>query len=119
MEANFGQFIPVPDYKTFKGFVFCYTNINYSPLGKIISLLYKPSPVYIQFKLDDGSVTDEFRLIPDNARNGLFVSEYAENIDDLSHNFQDKGISVNGGLEMPNYGGIKVLKPINTCLFFS
>jgi hypothetical protein len=26
---------------------------------------------------------------------------------------------VNGGLEMPNYGGIKVLKPINTCLFFS
>jgi hypothetical protein len=26
---------------------------------------------------------------------------------------------VNGGLEMPNYDGIKVLKPINTCLFFS
>ncbi len=28
-------------------------------------------------------------------------------------------IVVNGGLEMPNYGGIEVLKPINTCLFFS
>jgi hypothetical protein len=27
--------------------------------------------------------------------------------------------SVNGGLEMPNYGGIKVLEPINTCPFFS
>ena len=32
---------------------------------------------------------------------------------------QKDGFTVNGGLEMPNYGGIKVLKPINTCLFFS
>ncbi len=38
---------------------------------------------------------------------------------DLNDIARCTSLSVNGGLEMPNYGGIEVLKPINTCLFFS
>jgi hypothetical protein len=82
IDTKFGTYIPVPKYSG--GFVFGHIELSQSLLGTIVGALYKPSPIYIQFKFIDGSNSSKFRLISDDSKNGLFLSEYIENIDDLS-----------------------------------
>lgn len=88
--SKFGAFIPVPKYN--KGFVFGHLSISHSLLGKSLTVLYKSSPIYIRFKFIEGGVSERFRLIPDNAKNGLFLSEYVESTNDLSSVLQGKMI---------------------------
>jgi len=93
IESKFGAFIPVPEWN--KGFVFGHLEISDSLLGRMISIVYKPSQIYIQFKFIDGTTSRKFRFIPDNAKNGLFLSQYMETLDDLSLLFKGKIIKDN------------------------
>jgi len=88
VNSKFNTSIPVPKYD--KGFVFGKIELHYSLWGKIISLLYKPSFVYIQFKFSDGRISRKFRFIPNNAQNGIFLSEYIQSADDLALLFKGK-----------------------------
>lgn len=93
IETKFRTYIPVPKYRG--GLIFGHIELNQSLMGKIIGALYKPDPIYIQFKLRDGTITNKFRFIPENSKNGLFLSEYIENIDDLSLLFKGNLIRYN------------------------
>ncbi|KJR41877.1 transmembrane protein [Candidatus Magnetoovum chiemensis] len=70
-------------------------NIEYNTYGKLLKLLYKPAPVYIQFATHVAASNDRaakvskpYRLIVSNARNGIYLSNYVTSIDDLYKTFQ-------------------------------
>lgn len=53
-------------------------DINYSLLGKVVRLAYKPFPVVIEFTLGDGSIR-EHRVIVPTLKNGVLVNPFIEN----------------------------------------
>jgi hypothetical protein len=84
-QAGMGQFIEVPQ---FDGAVFGRIYVNYSIYGMAMDLLYKPSNLYIQFRLTNGSYTQKYRFIPAQAVDGVFLSKYIQNNDDIASVFQ-------------------------------
>jgi hypothetical protein len=80
VNAEMGKNITVPQ---FDGYVFGYVNCDYSHAGRIKSLIFKPSPLYIRFILNDSSITNYYRFIPDPAKNGILLSAYAMNINSM------------------------------------
>lgn len=86
IKSEIGQAIPIPEYE--EGYVFGYIELDYSFVGKIMKIIYKPSPVYIQFKFKGDRYSQKFRFIPDTAKNGVFLSQYVGNLDDLAPIFQ-------------------------------
>jgi len=81
-KGELGSFIPVPRFES--GYLFGNVTVSYSILGAIRSALYKPSPLYMQFKFTDGRYSQRFRFIESTAGNGLFLSQYVGSLDDLS-----------------------------------
>ncbi len=51
-------------------------------IGRLITLLYKPSPLFLTLTLADGS-RRSFRLVSGMARSGFLVSPLVENVDDF------------------------------------
>jgi len=91
IKAKIGQIIQIPKYNN--GFVFGYIELNYSLLGKIMRILYKPSTAYVQFRFkfkDTTYYSKKFRFIPDVAKNGVLLSQYVGNINDLKRIFSGK-----------------------------
>jgi hypothetical protein len=86
VNGKIGEVIQVPQVSD--GYVFGYVDLDYSTLGRLMKIVYKPSAAYIQFKFKDGSQSPKFRLIPDIARNGILVSQYVSDASDLSQIFQ-------------------------------
>lgn len=86
INSSMGSIISVPKYS--EGYVFGYIDVEYSFIGKIMKFLYKPSTCFIQFKLRDNSYSQEFKFIPSTAKNGVFLSQFIINQDDLSLIFQ-------------------------------
>jgi len=80
--TNFGKKINIPN---FDGFVFGYLDIKSSLYGKILSVIYKPSLVYVEFILNNSTNNESHKYIlnPNNARNGILVSKYVGNMKDL------------------------------------
>ena len=80
-EAKIGEIAEVPNYN---GYIFGYFTFDYNLFGKVVKMIYKPPPAKIKFVLKDGEITQEFRFIPGTAKNGLFLSQYADNNEEIS-----------------------------------
>jgi hypothetical protein len=91
LNSPMGSIISIPKYN--EGYVFGYIDVEYSFIGKIIKLFYKSSPCSIQFKFSDNLYSKEFRFIPDVAKNGVFLSQFILNQEDLSFIFQGQCIN--------------------------
>jgi hypothetical protein len=78
--ANMGGFISLPQTNDS---LYARISINYSFLGSFENIIYKPAPVFMSFQLSNGSVTNPYRFIPGNAEDGLYVSEYVDNLKSL------------------------------------
>jgi hypothetical protein len=74
----------------FNGEIFGDIDIRYSTLGDILKILYKPAPVYIRFHLINGETSQSYRLIPDTAKDGLFLSQYIPDQNMVPDLFQGK-----------------------------
>jgi hypothetical protein len=80
-DGEMGRPIPVPASN--QGYLFGKINIRHSLYGNVLMTLYKPEPVWLQFILSDGSLSQKHRLIPGTASEGLFLSSYVESTGDL------------------------------------
>lgn len=83
--VKMGEPIGIPEYN---GEVFGHIDVQYTLLGNLMKSIYKPEPVYVQFQLKDGITSQWYRFIPDNAVNGLFLSQYVGDADTLAWIFQ-------------------------------
>lgn len=83
--VKMGEPIGIPNYN---GEVFGHIDVQYTLLGSLMKSIYKPEPVYVQFQLKDGTTSQWYRFIPDNAANGLFLSQYVGDTDTLAWIFQ-------------------------------
>lgn len=88
MRAKIGESIKIPKYNS--GYEFAYVDLKFSPLGKFMNIVYKPSLAHIRFKLSDQTYSDEFRFIPMVSNDGIFVSQYVSNVYDLQSIFAGK-----------------------------
>jgi hypothetical protein len=79
--CNLGEPVSVPEYP---GEIFGAIHIRYSPVGALLTTLYKPEPLYIRFMVKNGMVSERYRFIPDNAENGIFLSEFVGDSDTFS-----------------------------------
>jgi hypothetical protein len=77
---HFNEEIPIDSHIPIVGKI----HINLTPSGLIKGLLYKPSQVYVQFKLQDDYFTPKYRIIPDVLKNGVILSPYVSNLNDFS-----------------------------------
>ncbi len=78
--SKIGEEIVMP--KGVNGYLFARIYMNYNLLGKTARLLYKPPHAYIQFATE-GIFTKKYRFIPSTARNGIFLSQYIADQNDL------------------------------------
>lgn len=85
--AAFDNKIDVP---RFNGLLFGYIHINYTIYGNVMNYIYKPSLVYIKFNLEGNLTSPKYVLIPSTAENGIFLSKFAANRDDLATIFKKK-----------------------------
>jgi hypothetical protein len=83
--ANMGQSILIPQTNDS---LYARVSINYSFLGSVANILYKPADVYVSFQLSNGSLTNPYRFIPGNAEDGVYVSEYVDSFNSLTRLFQ-------------------------------
>jgi hypothetical protein len=81
-EAYLGEIVPVP--AALEGHLFAEVRMEYSWIGKVMRWLYKPSQASIRLATSGGVNSKEFRFIPENAKNGLFISQYVGNTGELS-----------------------------------
>jgi hypothetical protein len=70
--TELGKKVSVPRSKD--GWVFARIHLDYSWLGEVARVVYKPPPIYI--RLLSRGMSLRYRLVPSTARNGLFVSRY-------------------------------------------
>lgn len=95
-----GQPIKIPQYKS--GSVFGHIELKYSTFGKIMKTFYKPALAHIRFKFSNSTYSRDYRFIPGVSMNGVFLSRYVGNLEDLesvfsgnmSHNIEEIIISV-------------------------
>ncbi len=80
--------IKIPQYDA--GYVFAHIDLKFSPFGKFMNIIFKPSQAHIMFKFSDDTFSKEFRFIPGASIDGVFVSQYVENIHDLESIFSGK-----------------------------
>jgi|GEM_PF-3094653 len=72
VDASLGEDVAVP--RSTSGYVFARIHVDYSWLGRLIRIVYKPPPVFIRLSSRDMAI--KYRLVPSTAKNGLFVSRY-------------------------------------------
>jgi hypothetical protein len=79
-DTELGKSISVP--KTKGGYLYAKIYMEYNLLGKIANLVYKSPNVYIGLITVDGN-RFLYRFIFSTARNGIFLSQYVSNVEDL------------------------------------
>jgi hypothetical protein len=72
VESSLGEEVAVP--RSTSGYVFARVHVDYSWLGRLVRVIYKPPPVFIRLSSSDMAI--KYRLVPSTAKNGLFVSRY-------------------------------------------
>jgi len=87
-ETRLGEPVKVPDYNS--GYVFAKIELEYNPWGKLIKLIYKPVLANVIFKFSDSTYSESFRLIPNVIKNGVFISQYIHDTNDLALIFSNK-----------------------------
>jgi len=88
--AKMGVPIKIPSYN---GQIFGNVTIKYSLLGDLMNIIYKPAPVYVSFQLKNGFHSPKYRLIPNIASDGLYLSQYVSDTDTLAWIFQGHQIN--------------------------
>ncbi len=83
--GRLGTALPVPEYA---GEVYGTVHLPYTPGGALLTILYKPEPLYIRFLLKNGMISERYRFIPGTAENGIFLSQFVGDIDTLSWIFE-------------------------------
>jgi hypothetical protein len=83
-EYLLNETIQIPNVRD--GHVFAFLEIEPTILGKLLGFLYKSKPLYVEMALADGPAKTH-RFIRDTGKNGLFVSVYVQDLDDLSSVF--------------------------------
>lgn len=81
--ASIGDTIEVPEH--IGGYLFSKIRLDYSFIGKVMGLFYKPSEAYITLTSNispDGLISNKFKWIQGNADNGIFLSQYVEEVND-------------------------------------
>ncbi|HET6846971.1 MAG TPA: hypothetical protein VFH29_09050, partial [Anaerolineales bacterium] len=78
--ARLGEEIRIP--RAPGAHVFMTADVQLTPLGKLMTLVYKPSQLTVQIKLQGRDAVD-FRLIRSTAANGLFVSNHIGTLGEL------------------------------------
>jgi len=58
--------------------------LEFSPLGKVLNTIYKPSQAHIIFKFTDSTYSGEYRFIHGATSDGVFVSQYVDGINEFS-----------------------------------
>jgi hypothetical protein len=77
INAKLGQPVNVP--KFYNGYEFAKVTINYSLFGKFMNIIYKDSPIYIKF-MTNSFISPKYRFIQNVGIDGIFISEYVQNI---------------------------------------
>ncbi len=91
VEAKIGEEIPIPQAD---GYLFARVGIEYSLPGKLATIFYKGDEMRVYLATDDEIF--EHRFIPSTAENGVFLSRYVANEQDLFDVFNGKaGKSIN------------------------
>lgn len=85
IEMELGQPIKIPEYND--GYVFGQIQLEYSSFGRLMKFFYKPAFAHIRFQFSDSLNSKSYRFIPGNSMNGVFLSQYVENVDDLASIF--------------------------------
>ena len=80
-----GKPIKIPEYND--GYVFGQIHLEYSTFGRLMKFFYKPAFAHIRFQFFDSSYSNSFRFIPGVSMNGVFLSQYVENVNDLASIF--------------------------------
>ena len=82
--GKFGKIIPLPQSKSKGRPLFAKIHVEYNLLGFVSKLLYKPPDIYLVF-LNNEEIIDKslYRFLFSNAMDGLLVSRYVENQNDL------------------------------------
>ena len=77
INAKLGQPVNVPKFPN--GYEFAKVTINYSLFGKFMNIIYKDSPIYIKF-MTNSFISPKYRFIQNVGIDGIFISEYVQNI---------------------------------------
>jgi hypothetical protein len=88
VEVNIGDSIKIPKYE--KGYLFANVDLKFNSLGKLMYTAYKPAQAHIVFKFSDSTYSKEFRFIPDISNQGIFLSQYISNLEDIKSIFSDE-----------------------------
>ncbi|MGB4235562.1 MAG: hypothetical protein WBJ52_05800 [Methanoregulaceae archaeon] len=83
--GKLGEAVRIPEYY---GQLYGHIDIQHSMFGNIMATLYKPKPLFIKFRMKNGETSPEYRFIPGNAKDGLFLTQYVPDIDTLAWIFQ-------------------------------
>ena len=83
--CKFNEFVAVP--KSENSLIFSSIKLRKNLVSKIRSLFWKDNTVWIQFLLNDNSLTEIYRFNYSNSQNGCLISEYIQNINDLKNLF--------------------------------
>jgi hypothetical protein len=89
IDARIGESIPVP--KIDEGLIFAKIYMDYNLAGNIMNIFYKVP--YATIKLKSGEKEYNHRFIFSNARNGIFLSQYITNVDELKQIWTDKPLN--------------------------
>jgi hypothetical protein len=79
--VKMGDPVKIPSYN---GEIFANVTIKYSLMGDLMKIIRKPAPIYISFQLKNGFNSPKYRLIPDTAADGLYLSQYVSNSDTIA-----------------------------------
>ena len=71
-------------------YLFGNITLSKSLIGQLFEIGYKTSPAYTQFILEDGNVSPKYRIILDTAKDGVYLSQFAENTHDSSFILQEQ-----------------------------
>jgi hypothetical protein len=85
IEANIGKPIQIP--KT-NGYLFANIRIENSLLGKAAAIVYRGEPMYVILVTDKGQ--SGYRFVPSTAQNGIFISSYIYDNQDLLNVFNGR-----------------------------
>ena len=88
VRTRLAQPVAVPSFD--QGTLFAEVEIEYTLLGRLLKLVYRPSDLYVRFELGDGEMSRYYRYVPAVGPGGILVSDYVENADELEALFQGR-----------------------------
>ena len=81
-EGAFGEWVAIPRRASYVDF-----SVHTTIIGHIANIFYKPTPVWIFFRLADGSVKGPFRFIYPLAKDELFIRYFVNSLSDIDRLF--------------------------------